>query len=48
MAEKGLYKKAVDSWGEDVKFAPRAKVNKMFEKNQKKFPDCGKYEISSE
>ena len=34
MAEKGLYKKAVDSWDEDVKFAPRAKVNKMLEKNQ--------------
>ena len=33
MAEKGLYKKAVDSWSDDVKFAPRAKENKMFEQN---------------
>ena len=31
MSEKGLYKKAVDSWSDDVKFAPRAKENKMFE-----------------
>lgn len=33
MSEKGLYKKAVDSWSDDVKFAPRAKENKMFEQN---------------
>ena len=32
MAEKGLYKKAVDSWSDDVKFSPRAKEDKMFEK----------------
>ena len=34
MAEKGLYKKAVDSWSDDVKFSPRAKENKMFKNNQ--------------
>ena len=34
MAEKGLYKKAVDSWSDDVKFSARAKENKMFENNQ--------------
>ena len=32
MPGKSLYKKAVDPWGEDVKFSPRAKENKMFEK----------------
>ena len=32
MAGKSLYKRAVDPWGEDVKFSPRAKENKMFEK----------------
>ena len=31
MAGKSLYKRAVDPWGEDVKFSPRAKENKMFE-----------------
>ena len=32
MAGKSLYKRAVDPWSEDVKFSPRAKENKMFEK----------------
>ena len=32
MAGKSLYKRAVDPWCEDVKFSPRAKENKMFEK----------------
>ena len=32
MAGKSLYKRAVDPWNEDVKFSPRAKENKMFEK----------------
>ena len=34
MAGKSLYKRAVDQWNEDVKFAPRAKESKMFEKTQ--------------
>ncbi len=33
MSKKSLYKRAVDPWGEDVKFSPRAKENKMFEQN---------------
>ena len=32
MAGKSLYKRAVDPWSDDVKFSPRAKENKMFEK----------------
>ena len=40
MARKSLYKRAVDPWGEDVKFSPRAKESKMFEKLESEKVGC--------